>query len=193
MAGNHSFSSSPTFLHPEDDPYSYKFKFQHIAAACDCMQKRHLSLNAPMQLMPWPIAIGIPLATTVSTHNTNEEFDNPAHLQAMADGCKRLQGLRRCALKGGGGNNNQPVQWHCRMPSMVISALASWLLQSFLFCGCGWLSRLRHRVLQLCCGCCGCPIVVAVVPWLLHLRRSFPQLCHGCCSCAVLSCGCIVV
>jgi len=63
-------------------------------------------------------------------------------------------------LKGGGGDNNQPGQWHRRMPSMVVAVVASWLL---LFCGCG----------RGCCGCTfishgcvivsrGCIVVVAV-------------------------------
>ncbi len=95
--------------------------------------------------------------------------------------------LKRCASKEGGGNNNQPVRWHCcRMPSMVISAIAWWLLRSFLFCGCGWLSRLRRRVLRLRRG-------VAVAPWLLRLCHSFQRLRRGCCGCAVVSCGCVVV
>jgi len=79
------------------------------------------------------------------------------------------------------GGNNQPGLWHHRMTSMVVSVVASWLLRLLLFCGCGWLSRLRRRFPRLLVISRSCVVVVAIVVschcgWLLRLV----VVSHGC-------------
>jgi len=98
VAGNHSLSSSPALLSPEDDPYGYKYKFQCIAEVCDSMQQRQLSPTTLMQLMAWPMATVIPPEPLVHTNHMDAEFDYQDCLQAMANACEWMQQCRPLPL-----------------------------------------------------------------------------------------------